>query len=98
MTPRGYTLGFTTLAGEVESPSLPVSGTLPPWLQGTLLRNGPARFEAGAQGMRHWFDGLAMLHRFTFGSGRVAYANKYVRSPAYRSIHEHARLGYAEFA
>ena len=98
MTPRGYTMGFATLADEVESPSLPVSGTLPPWLHGALLRNGPARFEAGAQGMRHWFDGLAMLHRFTLGAGRVAYANRYVRSPAFRHVEEHGRLGYAEFA
>ena len=98
MTPLDYRQGFKTLHDEVEADALPVSGTLPPWLRGTLVRNGPARFEAGEQHMRHWFDGLAMLHRFTLDAGRVSYANKYVRSPAYTYLSEHDRLGYPEFA
>ena len=44
---------------------LRLSGELPRWLRGSLLRTGPAKFEVGEQRMRHWFDGLAMLHRFT---------------------------------
>ncbi|HSH77368.1 MAG TPA: carotenoid oxygenase family protein [Herpetosiphonaceae bacterium] len=98
MAPPDYRQGFRTLHGEVEDAALPISGTLPPWLHGTLVRNGPARFEAGAQRMRHWFDGLAMLHRFTLAARRVSYANKYVRSPAYAYIAAHQRLGYPEFA
>jgi beta,beta-carotene 9',10'-dioxygenase len=36
-----------------------------------LLRTGPAKFEVGKTSYRHWFDGLAMLHRFAFADRRI---------------------------
>jgi len=81
----GSALGFSTLEHEVVVDELPLSGELPSWLQGSLLRTGPAKFEVGGtaaggggQRMRHWFDGLAMLHRFTIGHGRVSYGNRFL--------------------
>src|SRR5262249_43454376 len=62
---------------------LPVRGAVPPWLTGTLVRVGPAKFEVGGRAYNHWFDGLAMLHRFAFAAGRVCYANRHLRSRAY---------------
>ena len=97
-------LGFTTLEQETTLDELPLSGELPPWLAGSLLRTGPARFELGAEGaeggrhMRHWFDGLAMLHRFTIEGGRVSYGNRYLESRAYRAARETGRIAYSEFA
>jgi beta,beta-carotene 9',10'-dioxygenase len=76
-------LGYTSLNEEITVDSLPVQGTLPGWLNGSLLRNGPAKFEVGEEHFRHWFDGLAMLHRFTFQDGTVSYANKFLQSEAY---------------
>src|ERR1700691_2768566 len=93
-----HRLGFQTLDQERTLDPLPVDGTLPWWLRGTLLRNGPAQFEVGARGYRHWFDGLAMLHRFSFAEGRVSYANRYLRTRAYQGAHETGRISYAEFA
>jgi beta,beta-carotene 9',10'-dioxygenase len=75
--------GFSTLAEEITCDRLPIEGSVPGWLAGSLLRNGPAQFEVGQQKYRHWFDGLAMLHRFSFHNGEVSYANKFVQSPAY---------------
>ena len=60
-------------------------GEIPPWLTGSLLRTGPAKFEVGAHTMRHWFDGLAMLHRFTIAGGKVSYANRFLRSKAFEA-------------
>jgi carotenoid cleavage dioxygenase-like enzyme len=40
-------LGFTTLENEVGLDGLLVSGKIPSWLSGTLIRNGPAMFEVG---------------------------------------------------
>lgn len=94
----GAALGFSTLDREVQLDSLPVEGVLPLWLAGSLLRTGPAQFEAGEQELRHWFDGLAMLHRFTFEAGRVSYANRFLHSRAYRAVQETGKLGYGEFA
>ena len=48
--------------------------------------------------MRHWFDGLAMLHRFTIDGGRVSYGNRYLESRAYRAAREQGRIAYGEFA
>ncbi|XP_036441798.1 beta-carotene oxygenase 1, like isoform X2 [Colossoma macropomum] len=43
-----------------------VTGTLPSWLQGTLLRNGPGLFSVGDTSYNHWFDGMSLIHSFTF--------------------------------
>lgn len=93
----GYLAGFASLEDEVEIDSLPVEGAIPTWLNGTLLRNGPAKFEAGEKELRHWFDGQAMLHRFSFEAGRVSYANRFLRTDAYREV-EAGRISYSEFA
>ena len=71
-----HAAGFETLDHEVSVDRLPVQGELPPWLSGSLIRTGPARFEANGRSLNHWFDGQAMLHRFSFGDGGVAYANR----------------------
>ena len=65
-----YGKGFRSLTAETREPvRLAVSGTLPSWLEGTLLRTGPAKFEVGARTFNHWFDGFAMLHRFAIADG-----------------------------
>ena len=62
-----YGVGRRSLTEETPEPvTLEVSGTLPSWLEGALLRTGPSKFEVGARSYNHWFDGLAMLHRFVF--------------------------------
>ena len=97
VTGRDYGLGFETLESEISLDSLPVEGSIPEWLAGTLIRNGPAKYEAGEKRFRHWFDGLAMLHRFGFAGGEVSYANRFLRSNAYREAEE-GRISYREFA
>jgi beta,beta-carotene 9',10'-dioxygenase len=92
-----YRQGLGTLDQEVRLDALPVEGHLPPWLEGTLLRNGPARFEVGDQGYRHWFDGLAMLHAFTLREGRVGYRNRFLRSRAFTEAETSGRIRRSEF-
>ena len=91
-------LGFSTLDDEVTVDELPLSGELPAWLGGSLLRTGPAKFEVGQQRMRHWFDGLAMLHRFTVGHGRVSYGNRFLESRSYKAARDQGRIAFGEFA
>ncbi len=93
-----FARGFVTLNQEITRDQLPVQGRIPAWLAGSLLRNGPAQYEVGQRPLRHWFDGLAMLHRFTFDQGNVSYANKFVHSPAYQTAKETGKIGYGEFA
>src|SRR5258708_28777239 len=96
--PGRFALGFTSLTDEIEISHLPVSGQLPYWLSGTLVRNGPGRFEVGTQQYHHWFDGLAMLHGFTLRNGSVTYTNKYLRSRDYMESMAAGTIKYSEFA
>ena len=64
--------GFHSLHEEAAE-TLPVDGSLPDWLTGSLVRNGPGAFSfPGGSAVDHWFDGLAMLFRFTFDPGNRA--------------------------
>jgi carotenoid cleavage dioxygenase-like enzyme len=77
---------------------LPITGSIPGWLQGSLLRTGPARWEVGGRSMNHWFDGFAMLHRFGIADGEVSYANRFLQSKAYRAAEDTGEIAYHEFA
>jgi beta,beta-carotene 9',10'-dioxygenase len=93
--------GFHSLDDE-RAVSLPVEGSVPEWLTGSLVRNGPGAFSfAGGTEVDHWFDGLAMCYRFTFDPGNradaavsgaadaVHYRNRFLETDAY----EAARTG-----
>jgi beta,beta-carotene 9',10'-dioxygenase len=95
---KPFELGFISEAPEIEIDQLPITGRLPEWLTGTLLRNGPGAFQVGNSRYRHWFDGLAMLHRFTIADGRISYANKFLESNSYLAAKETGRITYSEFA
>jgi beta,beta-carotene 9',10'-dioxygenase len=93
-----HRIGFETLDREVAVDSLELEGRLPDWLHGSLLRIGPAKFEVGERSVNHWFDGLSMLHRFSIADGGVSYANRFLRTNAYRSATETGEISYSEFA
>src|SRR5688572_9280045 len=90
--------GFDTLDEETHLDGLPVQGKLPPWLRGSLLRTGPAKWEVGDRSVNHWFDGFAMLHRFSFADGDVSYANRFLKTRAYRAARDQGKIAYSEFA
>lgn len=93
-----YAQGFQSLEDEVELAQAPVSGSIPTWLSGTLVRTGPAKFEVGQQKYNHWFDGLGMLHRFSLEGGEVSYGNKFIQSRAYLHAMENDQISFREFA
>jgi beta,beta-carotene 9',10'-dioxygenase len=90
--------GIESLEDEVRVESVPVKGEIPGWLTGSLIRTGPAKWEAGRTSMNHWFDGFAMLHRFGIADGRVSYANRFLQTKAYRAAKEKGEIVYSEFA
>ena len=97
-TPADARRGFATLEVETRIESLPVRGEPPPSLEGSLIRTGPAEWELGDRSMKHWFDGLAMLHRFSFADGEVSYGNRFLETRAYRTAKARGQLSYREFA
>ena len=94
----GPQLGFTEPPAEVEVAELPLEGELPQWLTGSLVRVTPAKWDAGGTTLRHWFDGLAMLHAFGIDDGRVSYANRWLRSKQFEAVERDGKIGYSEFA
>ena len=95
-TPNAYELGFRSVEREVTDRRLPVEGTIPDWLSGRLIRNGPGRFEVGGERATHWFDGLAMLRKYAVDDGEVHYTNRFLRTEAYDAAARGERTG--EFA
>jgi beta,beta-carotene 9',10'-dioxygenase len=94
-----YGAGFRSLTEETRNPvALTVTGELPTWLKGALLRTGPSKFEVGTRTYNHWFDGLAMLHSFALADGGVTYASRFLESKAFRAAETTGKITYAEFA
>jgi beta,beta-carotene 9',10'-dioxygenase len=87
-TRTDYTLGFTSQDEETAVDRLPVTGEVPAWLTGALVRVTPALLEVGGRRLAHWFDGVAMLNRFGFADGRVSYGSRFIESRAYKSAKE----------
>ena len=86
------------LLEELSSIPLKTRGIIPRWLFGTLVRNGPVNVSVNGEHLRHWFDGLAMLHAFTFEQGNVRYANRFLRTDAYKTVFETGSINYPGFA
>ena len=89
--------GFDSQYNEIIEDELKLSGSIPEWLSGTLIRTAPSQFEVGKRTMNHWFDGLAMLHKFSFGNQKVAYANKFLKSRAFQEARDNKRVAFSEF-
>ena len=77
---------------------LKVQGQIPTWLSGTLLRNGPVQFSIDGKAIPHWFDGLALLHSFSFIEGNVIYSNKFLRTDAYNTVMKEGSVRFLGFA
>jgi beta,beta-carotene 9',10'-dioxygenase len=84
MTKPAYLKGFETLEKEFSVDQLSVTGKIPEWVNGELLRTGPAKFEAGKKSLNHWFDGHALLHKFIIRDGRVSFVSKFLTSKSYK--------------
>ncbi|SMR53414.1 unnamed protein product [Zymoseptoria tritici ST99CH_1E4] len=56
--------GFQVDAEQRSAIELPVKGTFPRALAGTLYRTGPAYAQVGDFKLSHWFDGFTQLYRF----------------------------------
>jgi carotenoid cleavage dioxygenase len=75
---KPWLLGFKGVTGDLETPSLAISGKLPAELAGRFYRNGPAVHEIAGFRYRHWFDGDGMVQRFVFADGRVSHVGRIV--------------------
>ncbi|GLG92465.1 Carotenoid isomerooxygenase [Gryllus bimaculatus] len=73
------------------------SGTIPKWLNGSLLRNGPGSLKVGNMTFDHLFDSSALLHRFAIADGRATYQNRFLQSQTFRRNAAARRIVVTEF-
>ncbi|XP_038268471.1 retinoid isomerohydrolase [Dermochelys coriacea] len=93
----GYKKLFET-AEELAAPvTAHVTGRIPIWLTGSLLRCGPGLFEVGSEPFYHLFDGQALLHKFDFKEGHVTYHRRFIRTDAYVRAMTEKRIVITEF-
>lgn len=91
-------LAFESREDMPERTELPVSGEIPDWVAGQLLRNGPGRWKFDKSEVHHWFDGMALVHSFEIDGGRVHYMNRFIESRAYKAFRESGDIRFSEFA
>jgi beta,beta-carotene 9',10'-dioxygenase len=92
-----YVVGLQTAVDHPDPVALAVTGSIPDWVSGALLRTTPARFEAGKTPLTQWFDGHAMLHRFAIHQGQVTYRSRYMDSAAAQEVDHAGELVRGEF-
>ncbi len=81
------------VAREIDVHDCPVSGTLPPRLRGSFVRNGPnPMFEP--VGRYNVLDGDGMLHEVAFGDSGVRYRNRWIMSRGLAAEIAHGRAIY----
>ncbi|CAK1549422.1 unnamed protein product [Leptosia nina] len=75
-----------------------ITGEIPSWVRGSLLRNGPGRFKVGNSEYQHIFDGSALLHRFAIYDGQATYQCRFLSSNTYKKNQIANRIVVTEFA
>ncbi|PIC43605.1 hypothetical protein B9Z55_004278 [Caenorhabditis nigoni] len=83
MEASGFSRLFHNFENVVEPKECRKIGTVPGYLKGTMLRNGPGMFEIGEDKYQHWFDGLGFMQRYHFENGKMFYSARYLESEAY---------------
>jgi carotenoid cleavage dioxygenase-like enzyme len=84
------TRSIETLSPFRHSPESPagmpakLTGTIPDWLRGEVVRTCPAIFETGKWRAQHWFDGLGMIYAFRIGDSAVDFRSRLLGSEAAR--------------
>jgi hypothetical protein len=74
-----------------------VSGEIPSWINGSLLRNGPGSIKVGDMTYNHLFDAAALLHRFNVADGKVTYQCRFLQSDSYKKNLAANRIVVSEF-
>ncbi|CAP35893.2 Protein CBG18441 [Caenorhabditis briggsae] len=92
MEKEGFARLFHNFENVIEPKMCSTSGTVPSYLKGTMVRNGPGMFEIGENKYNHWFDGLGFIQRYHFKDGKMYYSARYLESEAYKKNMEAQRI------
>ncbi|KAF3446406.1 hypothetical protein FNV43_RR11585 [Rhamnella rubrinervis] len=87
-------VAWTSVRQERWEGELAVQGTIPLWLNGTYLRNGPGMWHIENYNFRHLFDGYATLVKLHFENGRLIAGHRQIESEAYKAAKKNKKLCY----
>jgi carotenoid cleavage oxygenase len=73
---------FAPVPWETTAFDLPVDGSLPADLGGTLVRIGPNPIVVDDPGRHHWFLGDGMMHAIQIEDGKANYRSRWIRTDA----------------
>ncbi|XP_059617136.1 carotenoid isomerooxygenase [Phlebotomus argentipes] len=73
------------------------TGSIPKWINGSLLRNGPGNLKFGQTSFKHLFDASALLHRFAIRNGDVTYQCRFIETNSYNRNRAAQRIVVTEF-
>lgn len=90
--PAGFSLLRSLTKNEQEPVEAVVEGKIPEWLEGTLYRNGPGRYEYGDKSYEHLFDGHACIHKFKIQNGKIFYSNRFLETRSFNKTLNEKRL------
>jgi carotenoid cleavage dioxygenase len=77
-----HTGNYPPVPEEITAENLPITGAIPPELNGLYVRNGPNEHTGPSE---HFFGGDGMLHGVRLEGGKALwYRNRYVDTPVYR--------------
>jgi len=89
---------FRDPPSELElTPLAVVAGAIPVGLQGSLYRNGAARWGRGTDRAGHWFDGDGALLAVHFREGQAEATYRFVQTPFVRHEDQEKRLIYGNY-
>ena len=88
---------FAPVRAEHDIPDLPVTGNMPKELSGALYRVGPNPQYAPRDDHYHWFAGDGMVHAFFIDEGKVAYRNRWARTPKWQMENRAGRALFGTF-
>ncbi len=75
---KGFETARTETSYEIVNPTIPKD------LEGTLFRNGHAKFDVDGLKIAHPFDGDGMISAITFKDGRAFFRNRFVDTEGYK--------------
>jgi len=83
---------FSDSMAECTDRPLELVGTMPSWLDGTLIRNGPACFGTSEREYCHLFDGLSKLTSYRIRGGRASFTAQFLKSEWWKSMVKNDKL------
>lgn len=82
---------FAPIDREYSFDSLPITGEVPPELNGSFYRNGPNAQHVPPVGDYHLFAGDGMTHAFHISDGKVGYCNRWIETAKFRIEREQGK-------